>query len=143
MSKNWCLLRIREGKVENPGEVKKLFDQLKDGKYEVDVSKVNKRSSQQNRYLHGVLIPEFRRALNSVGYDEVKTDEDSKLIMKSMFLKSHSVNQDTGEALEYIKDTSALSKEELNILIDEVIKFCAEKMNYEIQYPNEQLTIDV
>lgn len=139
MSRHWTILTIRDGKPVNADNVRKLFNQLKDGKYNIDLTKIDKRSNQQNRYLHGVLIPEFRRALNSVGYDEVKTDSQSKEIMKQMFLKRQTVNKETGEVLEYVQQTRDLTKEENNILIDEVIKFCAENMSYVIPFPNEQI----
>lgn len=141
MSKGWVIISIEEGQIINPKPVRKLFNSLKDGKYNVEITKISRRSNQQNRYLHGLLIPEFRRALNSVGYDEVKDDEQAKEIMKQMFLKRQVVNKDTGEVLEYVQQTRDMTKEENNILIDEVIKFCAENMNYVIPYPNEQLTM--
>lgn len=141
MSKSYAILTIRDGQIVTNPQIRKMFNSLKDGKYNVEVTKITKRSNQQNRYLHGLLIPEFRRALNSVGYDEVKSDEQAKEIMKQMFLKRQTVNKDTGEVLEYVQQTRDLTKEENNILIEEVIKFCAEHMNYQIPYPNEQLTM--
>lgn len=139
MSKSWAILTIEEGKPTNPAPLRKIFNSLKDGRYNVEVTKITKRSNQQNRYLHGLLIPEFRRALNSVGYDEVKTDEQAKEIMKQMFLKRQVINKETGEVLEYVQQTRDMTKEENGILIEDVIKFCAENMNYQIPYPNEQL----
>jgi hypothetical protein len=112
---------------------------LPDGKYKVTIERISKRSLPQNAYLHGILIPEFRKALNSVGYN-IRTDDQAKEVLKATFLKDKIVNEETGEVLEYIKPTSGLTKEELNILIEEVIRFCAENMSYEIPYPNEQLT---
>lgn len=139
MSKVFAILKKETGEIINKKIIRLLFDQLKDGKYLIEISGADKRSNPQNRYLHGLLIPEFRKALNSVGYDEVKTDAQAKLIMKSMFLKRQVVNKETGEAIEYIQDTSDCTKEEMNILFDEVIKFTSENMNYQIGYPNEQL----
>lgn len=92
-----------------------------------------------NAYLHGVLIPEFRKALNSVGYDEVKNDAQAKLIMKSMFLTDTITNKETGEVITYVKDTHELTTIEMSTLFDEVIKFAADEMSYVIPYPNEQL----
>lgn len=143
MSKHFTIAHIRNGEIENKKAVRTLFETLKDGKYLVEISGADKRSSPQNRYLHGILIPEFRYALNDVGYDEVKTDDQAKAIMKSMFLNAETVNKETGEVIKYIKNTRDLTKQELNILIDEVIKFCAENMNYQIAYPNEQLMMPV
>lgn len=137
-----AIIHIREGKIQNPKILRRLFDDLKDGKYFIDAKNINKRSLNQNAYLHGVLIPEFRKALNLVGYDEVKTDEQAKLIMKSMFLKSYTVNHNTGETIEFIKDTHELTTIEMMTLVDEVIKFCAENMSYQIPYPGEALKIN-
>lgn len=142
MSKQSIIIKVKEGKIDNVVSFSKVLRNLKDGSYEVEITPINKRSNPQNRYLHGVLIPEFRKALNSVGYDEVKTDAQAKRIMKAMFLKTEVFSKETGEVLEDIKDTSDLNKEEMNILIDDVIKFAAENMNYQIPYPNEQLLMN-
>lgn len=132
------LMHKSGGQITNKSTVRKYFDGLEDGRYKITVTKSNKRSLPQNSFLHGVLIPEFRKALNSVGYNEVKTNEQAKLIMKSMFLQGEIVNELTGEVIPFIKDTHLLTTGELNVLIDEVIRFASENMNYQIPYPNEQ-----
>lgn len=140
MIKTSTIIHIRDGQIMNKSAVKRMFDQLQDGRYLASIESKNKRSLNQNAYLHGVLIPEFRFALNSVGYDEVKTDAQAKEIMKAMFCKRQVTNKETGEVLEYIQNTSDMTREEMGILYDEVVKFCAENMNYIIPLPNEQLT---
>src|SRR5690606_37023707 len=137
-----CIIHIRDGHIMNKSAVKKMFDELTDGRYLTTVESKTNRSLPQNAFLHGVLIPEFRAALNSVGYDEVKTDAQAKEIMKAMFCKRQVTNKETGEVLEYIQNTSDMTREEMSILYDEVIKFCAENMNHIIPYPNEILTIN-
>lgn len=114
---------------------------LADGRYLAKFSNKNNRTLPMNAYLHGVLIPEFRKALNSVGYDEVRNDDQAKKIIKSMFLVGNITNKETGEMISYTKDTHELTTLEMSTLFDEVIKFAAENMNYQIPYPNEQLTI--
>lgn len=141
MSKQFIISQFKDGQLQNRTGLTKLFRSLKDGKYEISVTRVSKRSNPQNRYLHGLLIPEFRKALNSVGYNEVKTDEQSKLIMKSMFLTREMPNESGGKPVHYVQDTSALSKEEMGVLIEEVIQFAATEMSYVIPYPNEQLVM--
>jgi|SRR5688572_30085023 len=141
MSSQSIILKIEQGKPANPRTLDKFLLSLEDGTYELDASRINKRSNGQNKYLHGLLIPEFRKALNSVGYDEVKTDVQAKLILKSLFLTDEIFSKDNGEVIKYVKDTSSLSKEEMTILIDDVIKFAAENMNYQIAYPSEQLIL--
>lgn len=134
-----CIAVKSEGKVQNPRTVKVFFDTLKDGKWKLEASSINQRSLAQNAYIHALLIPEFRKALVSVGYDEVKTDDQAKQIMKSMFLTAEIPNKETGEMIKYVRRTRNLSKGELNELIETVIKFCAEHMNYIIPYPSEQV----
>lgn len=132
---------IQNGSIVNRSTVKKYFDRLADGRYLVKIENRNKRTLPMNAYLHGVLIPEFRKALNSVGYDEVRNDEQAKLIMKSMFLTDNIVNKETGETISYVKDTHQLTTIEMSTLFEDVIKFCAENMNYQIHYPGEQLSM--
>ncbi len=138
LMKSFVIVHIRNGEITNRAAVAKWYKEMSDGKHIWESSKCNKRSLPQNAYLHGVLIPEFKNALRSVAYDEVKTDEQAKEIMKRMFLVSSVVNKETGEVLEYVKSTSELTKEEMSNLINEVIKFAAENMNYQIPFPNEQ-----
>lgn len=110
-----------------------------DVEYSWEVKKYKKpRSLPQNAYLHAVLIPCFRDALYEAGWDEVKTDLDAKKIMKELFLRASKVNKETGELLEYVRDTSELNVEEMNILYEDVWRFCAETFHYKIPRPNEQ-----
>lgn len=141
MKKDFTIIRIIDGGIDNIKGIVNLFVGVPDGKYIVERSRYNKRSNQQNRYLHGLLIPEFKNALRDAGYDEVRTDDQAKEIMKNMFLKISTPNLNTGEAIEYTRHTSELTKAELNELIDAVIKFCAESLNYQIAYPNEQMNL--
>lgn len=142
MSKKFTIINVNEaGEITNRNNLKELFT-LKKGRYMVEVSGADKRSLQQNKYIHAVLIPEFRKALNSVGYGEVKTDEQAKLVMKSMFLTREFPSETGGKPVHFVQDTSALTKEEMGVLIEEVIAFAAENMNYQIPFPGEILTLD-
>jgi len=132
---------MENAEIKNPAMVRAFFAALPDGRHLIESDKPKKRTSPQNRYFHGILLPEFRKALNGVGYDEVKTDEQSKLIIKSMFLTRQTVNKETGETIEYVQDTHTLTTVEMMALVDEVIRFAAQNMNYIIPLPNEQLTM--
>jgi hypothetical protein len=133
---------IENGKLDFTGSrqwVKERIKLLQDGDYTVEIKRYRKpRSQPQNAYLHGVLIPCFREALNEAGYDEVKTDEQAKLLIKSMFLRRSVTNHETGEVLEYIQDTSALNTLEMATLYEDVWKFAAEHLNYVIPSPGQQ-----
>lgn len=135
------IIQKRKNKWVNTANLNSFLESLEDGGYKATVVKTNKRSNPQNDYLHGLLIPEFRRALVSVGY-AIRSDEDAKTILKQTFLKEVITN-DVGSKIETVKDTSMLNKDEMSTLFDEVIRFCAENMSYQIPYPGEQMEIDV
>lgn len=137
------ICHISNRQILNKSTVKKYFDQLADGRYLVIIQNKNKRTLPMNAYLHGVLIPEFRKALNSVGYAEVKNDDQAKLILKSMFLVDSVFNKETGEVIKYVKDTHDLTTIEMSELFEEVIRFSAANMDYQIPYPNEQLKAEL
>jgi hypothetical protein len=113
------------------------LSQLPDGKFLVKVENISKRSNQQNRYIHAVLIPEFGKALHQQGHEHLNDPAIAKKVMKEIFLKTEV------DGLPFTKDTSDLTKAEMSVLIEEVIKFCADNLNYQIAYPNEQLTMQI
>lgn len=129
----------RNGQWVANKQLQSYRDAAEDGRYILKLDRYNKRSNQENKFFHAVLVPEFRKALNDVGYNEVRTDKQAKDIIKAMFLKTSIVNEKTGEYIETVRNTSDLSKIEMANLFDEVIRFAAENLNYQIPYPNEQL----
>lgn len=135
-------IHIQNGVPTNQQVLDKALTELKDGRWYVDFQNKNKRTLPMNAYLHGVLIPEFRKALNSVGYAEVKNDYQAKLILKSMFLTGEVFNKETGEVIKYVKDTHDLTTVEMSELFEEVIRFTAANMDYQIPYPGEKMMIN-
>lgn len=133
---------MQHGQIQNKKAVREFFLNLKDGRWIIEADNSKKRTLPQNKFIHAVLFPEFRKALNEVGYGNVKTDQQAKDIAKKMFLTRQVPNENTGEVLEYIQDTHDLTTVELNVFIDEVIRFAAEEMNYIIPFPNEQLQMN-
>ena len=133
---------ITNGKLEFTGSrqwVKERIKLLQDGEYTVEIKRYKKpRTDKMNRYLHGVLIPCFREALNEAGYDEVRDDVQAKEIIKQMFLKKRITNKETGEVLEYVQNTSELSTEEMSKLYEDVWKWTAENLSYVIPSPGQQ-----
>lgn len=137
-----CFISIEGGKIQNRTAFQKFLNQHGDGRYYLKTESKNKRTNNQNRYIHGVLFPELGLALKNVGYSN--SDEViAKNFAKRQFLTCHLVNHHTGEQVEYIKDTHELTTNEMNEFIENVIRFAAEYLNYEIHYPNEQARIDM
>lgn len=143
MPENSFLLKIRLGEIDNRTTVKKAFEGLTDGAYLVTIKKANRRSDNQNRYIHGVLFPEVRKALINAGYDDIRTNEDAKQVCKALFLKTDIPKPDgSGEFISRIKDTSELSKTEMMEFVDTVIKWAADNLGWEIPYPGEATTFN-
>lgn len=136
--------KIKDGELQI-GSRQKMINEIKnskDGTVRIEITYANKRTLPQNAYFHAVLVPEFRKALNDVGYHLLKTDEQCKRIIKSMFLTRELPNDEGGKPVHYIQDTSELTKEEMTILINEVIQFASENCNYVIPLPGEKLQFD-
>lgn len=132
------------GKIKQGGlfliNTKAIYEQLKgqsDCLVEITLTPKDQRSNGLNGYLHKVLFPGFRLALRSVGYNEVRTDAQAKLIIKKVFLTESVYNEVKQDYEDIIRDTSSLNDIEAAFLIDEVIQFCAEHMHFKIPYPNE------
>jgi len=114
-----------------------------DGK-EVEViikRKKKSRSNQQNKFLHGILLPNFKQALNEAGYNDIRTNEQCKDLLKALFLQYEIVNEQTGEVIKTFKNTSELSTTEFMEFIDKAIDYAKQNLNYTIYPPNEQSEI--
>lgn len=94
---------------------------------------INKRSSPQNRYYWGVIVPLVKSALNDLGND-INTD-DTHEFLKSKFNPKNVIFQDTGETFEYGASTTEMDIEDFMIYIDKIQRFCAEYLNLEIPDP--------
>lgn len=131
---------IENGKIVQKRLIRVKFGKLIDGQYKIKIEKASKRSLKQNAYLHAVLIPEVRKALENQGY-RIKDEVEAKQIFKAMFCTHKIENPNENSDLPIIhlvKDTSNMTKKEISELIDEVIQFCAEHLSWQIPYPNEQ-----
>lgn len=138
-----CFISIEGGKITNRTAFQKFLNLHGDGRYYLKTESKNKRTNNQNRYIHGVLFPGLAEAFVEIGYEGI-TPEIAKEIAKRRFLTVQITNEETGEVIaEYVKSTSDLSTTETNEFIDAVIRFAAESLNYEIHYPNEQVRMNI
>lgn len=134
-------ITIRDGQILNKKRIKKAFDELKDGTYQVKIESAKKRSLQQNKYYFGCVLPMAKQGFNDIGYDEIQTTEDVHEIFKSLFIKRHFENKD-GLVMEYVGTTTKLSTFEFMEYIDKIAKFCAENLSIAIPAPGESLLIN-
>lgn len=114
-----------------------------DGRYVLILQRVyNRRSLQQNAYMHGVLFPEIRLGLIDNGYSPAEcTLEAVKDLLKSMFAKKELVNEKTGEILTTVQPTSQMSTSEMMDFWEECRRFSQEFLGRYIPAPGEQVKL--
>lgn len=115
---------------------KQYLNDLPAGRFKIIVQPIDKRTNQQNSWLHAVL-PEILMGLRNLGYDEVKTSEDAKDIVKAIFFKKEISNG--SETIEVIQGTSKTSKLDFSTKADEIIRWAAEYLGIDIAPPGDQL----
>lgn len=99
-----------------------------------------KRSTQQNRFYYGVIIPIVQNCLKEAGH--VMTNESTHDLIKLKFLKETLfVNETTGEIIERIKSTTELSTSQFMDLLAEINNFTFEYFGVSLPSPNDDLTL--
>ena len=133
---------IKNGKLQpsTTNNILKVLSGLEGKRVRVTLEKVSaKRSLQQNAYLH-LLFTIFAESLNDLG-NEFTVDEVKELC-KAKFLLIDVINKDTGECLgQRIKGTSEMTKTELNVFIENIIRWAADYFSIVLPYPSEQLEV--
>lgn len=109
---------------------------------EVEVSIRKKRayrSSPQNRYYHGCVIPALRYAMEAKGY--IVSKEDVHELLKYKFLKGELISISTGEVIPTIGSTTKLTKSDFMDYITQIQAYAAAEYDCIIPEPNENLSI--
>lgn len=129
---------ISNQSVVNRSDLANVIRNLMDGKYLFKIERKDKRTTQQNKYLHGVMLPVVRDALRDAGWNNIKTIDDAKDFIKIKFLKYDLVNEQTGEVVEMYRNTSALTKLQFMELVQDVQIWLQDYFNIELPLPGEQ-----
>jgi hypothetical protein len=99
-----------------------------------------KRSTQQNRFYYGIVIPIVQNCLKEAGH--IMTNESTHDLIKLKFLKETLfVNENTGEVIERIKSTTELSTSQFMDLLAEINNFTFEYFGVSLPSPNDDLTL--
>ena len=139
---------IFNGYVNENGELKiynrKTFiDELKlfaGKKVTIEIKKKMKtRSTFQNSYYWGVVIPLVKNGLFEVGYP-VNLEQTHELL-KSKFRIIEIPNVNTGEIINSIGSTADMTTSEMMDYFAEIKQWAAEFLNVYIPDPNEQIEI--
>ena len=113
---------------------------LDDGRYFVTIKKKNNRSLPQNAYYHGCIVPEIKRGMYEIGYDEISTNQVHELL-KAKFLQKEIINKHDGEVILVPGSTATLTTIEFNEFIEKCQKFAAEYLGIVIADPNTQVSL--
>lgn len=139
----WTIIHIREGKVQNPAALKKLWNEVQErkynGKYIFKMEDANKRTNAQNSWFHAVL-PEITKGLRDAGFNEVRNEEDAKAVVKSLFFKK--VQSNGVEEIPVIEGTSDVNKLPFAEKADQIIEWAKDYLGIDIAPPGKQLEID-
>lgn len=114
-------------------------DDLPPGKYKVSIENDDQRTGQQNKWIHAIL-PEITIALRDLGWDDIKTTEDAKDFIKTMFFKKKITNG--SEEVEVIQGTSKTSKLDFSEKAEEIIRWAAEYLGIVVAPPGEALKFE-
>lgn len=129
-----------EGDITNLQVLADNLKELEAGRYLVRIERSNKRTLDQNAYLHAGVIPCLLHALRDMGYNDVENVKDAKVIFKGLFCKKDFVNEETGEVLTSPQDTRDMSTIELSEAIEKCGQWLAEK-GYYLPPPKSQLRL--
>ena len=97
------------------------------------------RSSQQNRYYWGIVIPLVMQGMNDLGHDFNK--QDTHEFIKANFNYAEIVNETTGEIFRATKSTTRLNKSDFSSMIEKLKQFSTEYLNVYIPDANEDLKL--
>jgi len=130
-------------KIWKRGELVKELSGLRNMDITMTIEEYKKpRSTKQNRYFHGVVLPMCKLGImDSTG--EIVTLQEVKDLLRSLFIVREIIDEETGEVLRVPRGTSDLSTIEFNEFIERIQHWGTEYLNIEIPDPGEQLTLEV
>jgi len=116
--------------------------QSHEGKFEITFTKPsNKRSIEQNRYLHA-LFTIFSKAMIEYTGDRIYTSAYMKDLCKTKFLIVDEVDPNTSQLIgQRVRHTSELNKKEIADFWEAVIQWAVETFNITLPFPGENLKL--
>ena len=131
-------IEIKDKQVIGEPLILKLLKAMRTGRYRCELYSLDKRSLNQNSYLHTVFAL-AQKGLYNAGYQHVTSPGTAKDFFKAMFLTTEAVNEQTGEVYKYVRHTADLSKEEMAHFIDLIIEHSLNYLGVMIPTPEAYL----
>lgn len=128
-------IRKNMGKWTKSIDLYNYLESLPDGKYKVVVTKSDKRTLQQNDWFHAVL-PQIKDGLRNAGYNDIRTNEEAKDFVKSLFFKKEVSNGI--ETVEVIQGTSETSKLDFASKAEDIIIWASQYLGIDVAPPGKQ-----
>jgi len=134
--------KVDDGKLTifQRGDMVSGLRNLGSGFVEIIIRLAGKRSSPQNRYYWGAMLPIVKDGLKAVGIEMSK--EQTHELLKFKFLKREFITTD-GDILQSVCSTTELSTKEFNEYIESIQIWSAEYLNVNIPDPNQQTEITI
>ena len=110
------------------------------GFVELIIRLAGKRTSPQNRYYFGAIIPIVQDGLKAVGVTMSK--EQTHELLKYKFLKREFITSD-GDILQSVGSTTELSTIEFSEYKESIQHWASEYLNIIVPDPNEQIEIEM
>jgi hypothetical protein len=134
------VIHKENGKFLNIKKMEEYTRSLPDGSYKVVIELYSKRTLPQNAWLHSIL-PEVKHALRDAGFDQIKTEEDAKDVIKALFFSKEMSNG--VETIKVVEGTSKQSKINFAEKAEEIIRWASEYLNIDVAPPEKQLEIKI
>lgn len=136
------LCKVKEGKLSNAKKIRQIVESFEGKTIELIISKASKkRSSPQNRYYWGCIVPIIKEALLQSG--NIFNDEHVHDLLKFKFLKEDLPFGTDGEFITRIKSTAELTTSQFMDYIAQIQQWAAEFLSIDIPDPNEQIELEV
>ena len=101
-----------------------------------------KRSSPQNRYYHGLLIPLMQQGAKDL-FGEIWSMTKAHEHLKAKFLFHESVNFKTGEIINTPKSTTELTTTGWEVYMTEIRIYLLEDFDIDAPEPNQEITLKI
>ena len=106
----------------------------------------NETTKQQLAYYHGFLMKDVIRAFESIGENITEVEADKQ--MRELFLFHYDTNINTGRKIKVVHSleigsVNFPSTKEISNLFENIVRYCAENMNFIIHLPDDFKNIDL